>query len=215
MFIDTIYFKVIYIILSYLLGSVLFGYVVARILGKQGFGKVDRPGTAGAGRQYGLKAGIATFLFDFGKGVAVPLIGKAIGLDPLTILIASVAVLVGHNWSIFLRFKGGGGIACSMGFSSAIAPIPFVTVLAIALTVGFSYKYTLHKKKHDINPNVVSSLLAVTLMPFFTYFVFQDPRFFYIGDRFLVTMMYIVVFAIVVIKGVILHFMYRKVPTAN
>lgn len=215
MFIDTIYFKIIYIILSYLLGSVLFGYVVARILGKEGFGKVDRPGTAGAGRQYGLKAGIATFFFDFGKGLAVPLIGNAIGLDSLTILIATLAVLIGHNWSIFLKFKGGGGIAASMGFSAALVPIHFLVVLAISLTVGFTYKYTLHKKKHDVNPNVISSLLAVTIMPFFTYFLFTQPRFYLVDDRFLVTMMYIAVFIIVVAKGIILHFMYRRVPTAN
>jgi len=215
MFLDTIYFKVIFIILSYLLGSVLFGYVIARILKKEGFGKVDRPGTAGAGRQYGLKAGIATFIFDFGKGLAVPLIGNALGLDNLTILIASVAVLVGHNWSVFLKFKGGGGIACTMGFSAALVPIHSLVVLAIVLTIGFTYKFTLHKKKHDINPNVISSLLAVILMPFFTYFLFTNPRFYLIDDRLLVSMMYVVVFLIVVVKGIILHFMYRKVPTAN
>lgn len=214
MFLDTIYFKVIYIILSYLLGSVLFGYVIARILNKEGFGKVDRPGTAGAGRQYGLKAGIATFLFDFGKGLAVPLIGKAIGLDDLTILIATLAVLVGHNWSVFLKFKGGGGIAASMGFSAALVPIPFLIALSASLVLGFSYKYTLYKK-HKVNPNVISSILGVSLMPFLTFFAFKDPRFFLVDDRFLVTMMYIAVFVIVVLKGIILHFMYRKVPTAN
>ena len=61
--VDTIYFKIFYIIASYLLGSVVFGYIVARILKKEGFGRVDRPGTAGAGRQYGFKAALPVFIF--------------------------------------------------------------------------------------------------------------------------------------------------------
>ena len=66
--IESIYFKIFYVIASYLLGSVVFGYIIAKILKKEGFGKIDRPGTAGAGRQYGFKAALPTFIFDCGKG---------------------------------------------------------------------------------------------------------------------------------------------------
>ena len=144
--VDTIYFKVFYIIASYLLGSVVFGYVVARILKKKGFGYVDRPGTAGTGRQYGFKAALPVFIFDCGKGAAVPLIGKAIGLDMIIIIIASLALLIGHNWPVFFKFRGGGGVATAMGMAAALAPIQFLIILAIALSIGFTYKYTLGKK---------------------------------------------------------------------
>ncbi len=52
---ESIYFKIFYVIASYLLGSVVFGYIIAKILKKEGFGKIDRPGTAGAGRHMVLR----------------------------------------------------------------------------------------------------------------------------------------------------------------
>ena len=201
----TIYFKVFYIIASYLLGSVVFGYVVARILRKDGFGKVDRPGTAGAGRQYGFKAALPVFIFDCGKGIAVPLIGRAIGLDMVTIIIASLAVLIGHNWPVFYKFQGGGGIATTMGTAASLVPIPFFIILTIALSIGFTYKYTLGKK-HRVNPNVVASLFGCIALPI-TLYLFNKP--------FELIVLFTCVCLIIVIKGILLHLTYRKIPTAG
>jgi glycerol-3-phosphate acyltransferase PlsY len=203
--VETIYFKVFYVIASYLLGSVVFGYIVARILKKEGFGRVDRPGTAGAGRQYGFKAALPVFIFDCGKGAAVPLIGMAIGLDLVTIIIASLAVLIGHNWPVFYKFRGGGGIATAMGISVALVPIQFFIILAIALSVGFTYKYTLGKK-HRINSNVVASALGCIILPIALY-LFKKPV--------ELIILFICICLIIVAKGIILHFTYRNVPTAG
>jgi acyl phosphate:glycerol-3-phosphate acyltransferase len=203
--IETIYIKVFYIIISYLLGSVVFGYIVARILKKEGFGRVDRPGTAGAGRQYGFKAALPVFIFDCGKGVAVPLIGKAAGFDTITIIIASLAVLIGHNWPVFYKFRGGGGIATAMGISAALVPVQFFIILAISLSIGFTYKYTLGKK-HRINPNVVSSAIGCIILPI-TLYLFKKPV--------ELIILFICICLIIIIKGIILHFTYRNVPTAG
>jgi acyl phosphate:glycerol-3-phosphate acyltransferase len=210
--VESIYFKVSYVIASYLLGSVVFGYVVAKILGKKGFGVVDRPGTAGAGRQYGIKAAIPVFIFDCGKGAAVPLIGIAIGLDMVTIIIASLAVLIGHNWPVFFKFRGGGGVATAMGISVALMPIQFLVVLAAGLTVAVIYRFTLGKK-HRVNPNVVGSLVAITIFPAVVYLFkeqFSSPENFY-----LMLILTLGFFVIIVTKGILLHFTYRKVPTAG
>ncbi len=210
--VESIYFKVSYVIASYLLGSVVFGYVVAKILGKKGFGVVDRPGTAGAGRQYGIKAAIPVFIFDCGKGAAVPLIGIAIGLDMVTIIIASFAVLIGHNWPVFFKFRGGGGVATAMGISVALMPIQFLVVLAAGLTVAVIYRFTLGKK-HRVNPNVVGSLVAITIFPAVVYLFkeqFSSPENFY-----LMLILTLGFFVIIVTKGILLHFTYRKVPTAG
>ena len=221
--VESIYFRIFYIIASYLLGSVVFGYVIARILKKDGFGKVDRPGTAGAGRQYGFKAALPTFIFDCGKGALVPGIGILIGLDMLTIVLASLAVLAGHNWPVFYRFRGGGGIATAMGISAVLLPIQFFIVLAVALSLGFTYKYTLKKKqKHKVNQNVVASLFAVIVLPPFLYLWSYGYRFLVWSNEwkwqqtpFLIFMLTIGFFIIIVVKGVILHMIYRKVPTAG
>lgn len=206
---ESIYFKILYIILSYLLGSVVFGYIIAKILKKDGFGKVDRPGTAGAGRQYGFFAGFSTFVFDCGKGVAVPLIGKAIGFDTLTIIIASLAVLVGHNWPVFFKFRGGGGVATAMGITAVLMPIQFLIILTCAVSIGYIYKRTL-RKKHKVSQNVIGALFAVITLPILVYFW---P--FRLNEPFLLFMLTIGIFIIIVFKGIILHMIYRNVPTAN
>jgi glycerol-3-phosphate acyltransferase PlsY len=208
--VDSIYFKILYVILSYLLGSVLFGYVMSRIFGRKDFGVVDRPGTAGAGRLFGLKAAVPTLIFDCGKGVAVALVARAIGLDMITLIIACLAVLVGHNWPVWFKFRGGGGLATAMGIGGALAPIQFLIVLATSLAVSNIYRFTLGKK-HRVNPNVVGGLTGVSLMPIVVYFypVFiENYRIYYL-------VLFLGVFIIVVAKGIILHFMYRRVPTAG
>jgi len=207
--VESIYFKIFYVIASYLLGSVVFGYIIAKILKKEGFGKIDRPGTAGAGRQYGLKAAIPTFIFDCGKGALVPLVGRAIGLDTITIIIASLAVLAGHNWPVFFKFRGGGGVATAIGINFVLIPIQFSIVFASALAIGFAYKYTL-RKKHKVNQNVVSSLFAVIVLPVLVYFW---P--FRLNEPFLLFMLTLGIFIIIVVKGIILHITYRKIPTAG
>ncbi len=207
--IDTIYFKIFYIIASYLLGSVLFAYIMAKILGKgkQNLSEIDRPGTAGAGRQFGYKASIPTFIFDVGKGVLVPLIAiKVLHLDIYTVVIATLAVLVGHNWPIFFKFNGGGGIATTIGIAAYLITYGFLIVFGISLLVGGIYKFAMHKKKHDVNPNVIGGALGTFLLPIFCI-IFNEPI--------EITILFICIFLIIFGKGLILHFRYRYNPTAN
>ncbi len=220
---ESIYVKILYVVASYLLGSVVFGYVMAKILGGKGFGVVDRPGTAGAGRMFGKKASIPTFFFDFGKGLVVALIGRylikpdtiTIGAETIDInialIIACLAVLAGHNWPVWYKFRGGGGLATAMGIGIALAPVQFLIIMATSLSIATVYRFTLYGKKHMVNPNVIGGLIGVILMPIVVYFypVFiEEFRIEYL-------ILFICVFLIVVIKGIILHFMYRKVPTAG
>ncbi len=221
--VDTIYFKIFYIIASYLLGSVLFSYIVVKIYSRRGVKKdlarIDRPGTAGVGRQYGVRAGLPTFLFDCGKGAAIVLTGKAIGLDDMIIAIACITVIAGHNWPVWFKFIGGGGLATGMGIAGALMFIPFLIFLGISLMVGFTYKYTLGRT-HKVNPNVVAGALGALLFPITIYlfgFVFEKQHYFGpVYDNPLVYLvMAIVIFLIIVSKGIILHFIYRRIPTAN
>lgn len=203
--VENIYFRLFYIIASYLLGSVVFGYIVAKMFRKRGFGFVDRPGTAGAARQYGLKAAIPTFFFDCGKGILVPLVGRLIGLDMITIVIACLALLIGHNWPIFFRFRGGGGVAAALGMAGYLVTIPLLITLGASLIVSFIYKYTLGRR-HKVNKIVAGSIFGISLLPVLTYFF----------HRSLILVLFAIgIFLIIAIKGFLLHFLYRDVPTAN
>ncbi|HZK67374.1 MAG TPA: glycerol-3-phosphate acyltransferase, partial [Chloroflexota bacterium] len=122
-------------LVSYAVGSIPPGYLVARLSGnvdlrQQGSG---RTGTTNVLRTLGWKAAGLVFLGDFAKG-AVAIIATRIitGGDPLADLLAGLAVMVGHNYSLYLGFKGGRGVVTGLGVLAAIAPL----VLAICGGIG-------------------------------------------------------------------------------
>ena len=118
---------------SYLLGAVPTGYLIARkALGidirEHGSGN---PGAANVYRTVGKWAGITTFLIDGLKGF-IP-VSLALHVFPgeywQAILCGTIAIL-GHMWTIYLKFRGGKGVATSAGVFAALLPIP--TALAFA-----------------------------------------------------------------------------------
>jgi acyl phosphate:glycerol-3-phosphate acyltransferase len=115
------------ILIGYAVGSLPIGYLVARRRGgvdlrRVGSGNV---GATNAYRTSGLALAIAVLLADIGKGaVAVLLAGNA---SPAA---AGVAAVVGHLYPVWLRFRGGKGVATASGVFAVLAPIP--TLLAAA-----------------------------------------------------------------------------------
>lgn len=125
------------IVLSYLIGSIPVGHLMAKAYGvdisQQGSGNV---GATNVWRTLGPWRGMQVYVADAGKGVAAVLIGRELG-NLNTELMASIAVLVGHGWSVFLRFKGGKVIATGSGVVLALAPPLFAVALVVWLaTLG-------------------------------------------------------------------------------
>jgi len=128
---------VLWIIASYLIGSIPFGLVVSKLLFKQDLRKLGS-GNIGATnvlRNFGVQPFIAVMMLDMGKGVAAVAIGRALGLGPNLSLLAGLAAIIGHNWSIFLKFKGGKGIATSGGVIIAAYPWPVIVATLGAFLV--------------------------------------------------------------------------------
>lgn len=123
----------------YLIGSISFGQLLARRLGvdlrKHGSGNA---GAANAARALGLKMGLLVLLLDALKGlVAVYLAYFALlpsVLLPATKIAFATAAILGHNYSVFMKFKGGKGIATSFGV--LIALCPKVALMAFLLWLG-------------------------------------------------------------------------------
>jgi glycerol-3-phosphate acyltransferase PlsY len=129
--------KFIYVILiGYILGSIPFGLIVSRLQAnkdilKHGSGKT---GTTNVLRTAGKKAALIVLIADVMKGVlAVILAGVIFGEDLLVVgsfglgtlvaqVVGALASVAGHNWSIFLRFKGGRGVATFFGGMVALCP---------------------------------------------------------------------------------------------
>lgn len=117
---------VLWIAASYLIGSVPFGLLVSKAVFKQDLRKLGSGniGATNVMRNFGVKPFIAVMLLDMGKGVAAVAIGRALGLGVNLSLLAGLAAIIGHNWSVFLGFKGGKGIATSAGVIFAAFPWP-------------------------------------------------------------------------------------------
>lgn len=122
---------IIWILVSYVIGSIPFGLVVSKLLYKQDLRQLGS-GNIGATnvlRNYGVQPFIAVMLLDMGKGVAAVAVGRALGLGPSLSLLAGLASIIGHNWSLFLKFKGGKGVATSGGV--IIAAYPWQVTLVV------------------------------------------------------------------------------------
>lgn len=109
---------------AYLLGSVPGGLVITRAtrgVDVRGHGS-GNIGTANVYRVAGRGPAIATFLFDGLKGALPVLLARRLRVPVGSMLITGAAPILGHNWSIFLKGRGGKGIATSIGVVASIAP---------------------------------------------------------------------------------------------
>lgn len=141
---DTWITFVILIVISYLLGAVPASYLVARSRGidlrKQGTQQV---GGGNLWRTTSRKLGLTVGIFDFFKGMLMMLIALRLGLDAGQQLAVGLAAVAGHNWSVFLRFHGGRGVATSLGIiiilpliNNNITPWTTVAFFAIGAAVA-------------------------------------------------------------------------------
>jgi acyl phosphate:glycerol-3-phosphate acyltransferase len=125
------------IVIGYLLGAVPFSYIIARYLRhidirQRGSGNV---GALAVWREAGPLFGILALLTDVGKGVLSIYIARWLGLEVLWVCIAGFAAVAGHNWPVFLKFRGGKGASTIMGVLLAFMPLQFVIGLGIALLI--------------------------------------------------------------------------------
>jgi acyl phosphate:glycerol-3-phosphate acyltransferase len=125
--------------LAYLLGSIPFGYLLVRL---SGGGDVRETGSGGTGatnvtRRAGKGVGVLTLLLDALKGVAAVLIARpALGAGSEWWVCASaVAAVLGHVFPVWLRFRGGKGVATGLGVFLVLAPLATACALAVFVAV--------------------------------------------------------------------------------
>lgn len=145
-----------WIVTSYVLGCFTAGYYWTRWkTGKdiRGMGS-GNVGARNVGRVVGRAGFLITFLLDFGKGVLAVAGAIYFQLGPEAVIASMLAVAVGHNWPVQLHFKGGKGIAVSLGALLAYDPFIILCLVVIFLPVfAIVRMFTL------------SGMLAFTLAP--------------------------------------------------
>jgi glycerol-3-phosphate acyltransferase PlsY len=171
---------------SYLIGSLPFGWLIARARGvdifQEGSGNI---GATNVARVLGKPLGILVFLLDFAKGAGPVAVASRLADDTLPPGMlevgAGLAAFLGHLFPLYLRFRGGKGVATAAGVVSVLFPIPalagflaFVSVLtatrlvslgSLAAAVVLVATYFLLQNAVDVtDPRAVFALIALTLV---------------------------------------------------
>ena len=125
---------------SYLIGGIPAAYLGGRFWGgidirQHGNGNV---GTVNAVRTLGMRAGLLVLAADAAKGAAVVGLGRLIGVSDYTLFAMAIAVTAGHNWSPYIGFKGGKGVAVIFGISLVMAPVMSVMVGPLVFAVYYA-----------------------------------------------------------------------------
>ena len=128
--------------IAYLMGGIPFGYLLVRLttgadVRRAGSGNI---GATNVLRTTGRAAGVATLLLDGGKGyLAVWLAGRLTEHSPLWMAAAALAVMAGHAYPVFLRFKGGKAVACFVGAFLCLTPVALAATLVVfVVTVAWT-----------------------------------------------------------------------------
>jgi glycerol-3-phosphate acyltransferase PlsY len=125
-------------VIAYVLGAIPFGYLLV----KSTTGRDVRSGGSGnigatnVLRTTGRAAGVATLLLDIGKGyLAVWIAGRLTEHNVLAMCVATLAVMAGHAYPVFLRFKGGKAVASFVGAFLCLTPLALGAVLVVFVVI--------------------------------------------------------------------------------
>jgi len=152
----------------YLIGSIPVGFLVARAAGGfdirgKGSGNI---GATNVLRTTGRAAGVATLLLDIAKGYfAVWLAGRLSAGDPLWMSAAAVAVMLGHGFPIFLKFRGGKAVASFVGAYLCLTPAPLLAVICVFVIAVAAWRYI-----------SLGSILAAGCFPLAVWLISRPPR---------------------------------------
>ncbi|HSD50963.1 MAG TPA: glycerol-3-phosphate 1-O-acyltransferase PlsY [Candidatus Methylomirabilis sp.] len=132
------------VVVAYLLGSIPFGVLVARA---QGGVDLRRVGSGNIGatnvlRAVGKGAAALTLLGDIGKGAFAVAMGRWIGVTPPVLAAIALATVAGHLFPVFARFRGGKGVATTLGVVLAAMPAVGACLILIWLVVAVLWRYS-------------------------------------------------------------------------
>jgi acyl phosphate:glycerol-3-phosphate acyltransferase len=154
--------KIIFVFIAYLFGAIPFGYLLVKFVFTGGEDIRD-VGSGGIGatnvtRRAGKTAGLLTYILDVAKGVAAVIAMRQVADDDyFWIGAAAVAAIIGHIFPVFLKFRGGKGVAVGVGVYLAIAPLSVLSTLVLWGLIVYLWRYV-----------SLASILATAAVPLWT-----------------------------------------------
>jgi glycerol-3-phosphate acyltransferase PlsY len=140
---------IVVILLGYLLGAIPFGLVIGRLtrgIDIREFGS-HRTGATNALRTLGARMAALVFVLDVAKGAGAVLLAYALyqagppGSPPWVAAAAGFAAVIGHIWSVFIRFTGGRGVATSTGALLGLAPLAVLLLAPVVIFIMWRWRY--------------------------------------------------------------------------
>lgn len=141
---------------AFLLGSFPTGVLLVRMFSgtdvrQVGSGNI---GAANVARTAGMKIGLLVAIVDMLKGAVAVIAGLTLGLDHAGLAVIALAAVLGHDFSLFLRFRGGKGVATTLGVAVVLMPVVTLIALAVWVATMLTWRYS-----------SLASLLALGLLP--------------------------------------------------
>ena len=150
---------------AYLIGSIPTGLLLGKAYGidvrKEGSGNI---GATNLYRTVGRKVGIITLIGDCLKGLLPVLVVKASSFPPELAAWVGLAAFCGHVFSLFLKFKGGKGVATALGVFLALAPLAVAIAIGLFAVLMFVWRYV-----------SLGSISAAAAMPLAVYLLGGSP----------------------------------------
>ncbi len=123
------------LVIAYLLGSIPTSYIVVYLTAHVSVRNVGdgNPGTMNVWENVGFGSGLLVALGDIGKGAAAVGVAYLMGFGDGEAVAAAFAAVIGHDFSIFLRLRGGNGTAAAVGGMVALVPLAVLPIIGIAI----------------------------------------------------------------------------------
>jgi len=158
--------EILFVLCSYLVGSIPTGLLLAKAFGgidirTQGSGNI---GATNVYRTLGRRVGILTLVGDCLKGLLPVLAAKWLGLPDLGVAAVGLAAFLGHIFPVFLRFRGGKGVATALGVFLATSPLAVLAALGVFIAVLISWRYV-----------SLASITAAAAMPALAALIDRKP----------------------------------------
>ena len=150
------------LLIGYLIGSIPFGLVLTKAAG---LGDIRKIGSGNIGATNVLRTGrkdlaLLTLILDAGKAAIIALLFKYISQNEIIGVLSGVAAIIGHNYPVWLKFKGGKGVAATLGLMIAMTPCVGILTALTWLFMAFTFKYS-----------SLSALTALALAPIYALFL--------------------------------------------
>jgi glycerol-3-phosphate acyltransferase PlsY len=156
----------ILVLCSYCIGSIPTGLLLAKAFGgvdirTKGSGNI---GATNVYRTLGRKIGIMTLIGDCLKGLLPVLAAKALDLPDMWVALIGLAAFLGHIFPVFLRFKGGKGVATALGVFLATSPFAVLAALGVFIVVLAKWRFV-----------SLASITAAAVMPALATIIDRNP----------------------------------------